>query len=51
LERLVESYPNAEGFSDMISYMKNRHSEEVEKILEGKNPEIEKRYARYIDYG
>jgi hypothetical protein len=51
LERLAESYPNSEGFSDMISYMKNRHNEEVEKILEGKNPEIEKRYARYVDYG
>ncbi|MFY9300411.1 MAG: hypothetical protein WAO91_04410 [Candidatus Nitrosotenuis sp.] len=51
LERLVESYPDIEGFSDMVSYMKNRHKEEIEKILEGKNPEIEKRYARYVDYG
>ncbi|MGI0004586.1 MAG: hypothetical protein ACREAX_04735 [Candidatus Nitrosotenuis sp.] len=51
LEKLAGSYPDEERFSDILSYMKNRHKEEIEKILEGKNPEIEKRYARYIDYG
>jgi hypothetical protein len=51
LEKLAHSYPDEQRFADIISYMKNRHREEIEKILEGKNPEIEKRYARYVDYG
>ncbi|RJQ25797.1 hypothetical protein C4565_07945 [Candidatus Parcubacteria bacterium] len=51
VERLYESYPDTEQFSEINSYMKARHAEEIEKILERKNPEIEKRYTRYIDYG
>lgn len=51
LEKLAEAYPDEGQFSDITSYMKNRYKEEIEKILEGKNPEIEKRYARYVDYG
>ena len=33
---------------DLIEILKK---EEIEKIINGKNPEIEKRYERYIDYG
>lgn len=51
LEKLADAYPDEERFSDMTSYMKNRHKAEIDKVLEGKNPEIEKRYARYVDYG
>ncbi len=51
LERLYESYPGTEQFSEINSYMKARHAEEIKKILAGKNPEVEKRYSRYIDYG
>ncbi|MBM3904903.1 MAG: hypothetical protein FJ357_07190 [Thaumarchaeota archaeon] len=51
IQRLGESYPAEEKFSDITSYMKKRYSEEVENIIQGKNPEIEKRYKRYIDYG
>lgn len=51
LERLADFYPQEEQFTEIKEYIKNRHSQEVQKILEGKNNEIEKRYARYIDYG
>ena len=51
LEKLGETYPDEEKFADIKSYMKRRYQEEVEKITQGKNPEIEKRYKRYVDYG
>jgi hypothetical protein len=51
LENLAELYPSEDQFADIRSYMKNRYRQEIEKILEGKNQEIEKRYARYVDYG
>lgn len=51
LEGLYQSYPDGERFSEINTYMKSRHTEEIQKILDGKNPEIEKRYARYVDYG
>jgi hypothetical protein len=51
LEELYQSYPSGEQFSEINSYMKNRHAQEIQKILDGKNPEIEKRYDRYVDYG
>ncbi len=51
LENLADSYPSEDQFADITSYMKNRYRQEIEKILEGKNQEIEKRYARYVDYG
>lgn len=51
LERLVQSLPDGEEFSQIRSYIKNRHDEEIKRILEGENQEVEKRYKRYIDYG
>jgi len=51
LEKLGETYPDEESFFSINRYIKNRHREEIEKILLGKNEEIEKRYMRYIDYG
>ncbi|MFN3655173.1 MAG: hypothetical protein ACK4TO_07595 [Candidatus Nitrosotenuis sp.] len=51
LEKLAEMYPNDDQFTDIKSYVRNRHAQEIKKILEGKNQEIEKRYARYVDYG
>jgi hypothetical protein len=51
IEGLAQSYPAEEKFAGIISYMKRRYKEEAEKIIQGKNPEIEKRYKRYIDYG
>ncbi|MEO9310558.1 MAG: hypothetical protein ABI337_09760 [Nitrososphaera sp.] len=51
LENLAEIYPNDIQFTDIKSYVRKRHTQEIEKILEGKNQEIEKRYTRYVDYG
>jgi len=51
LSNMESSYPDDEKFSDIRSYMKNRYNQEIEKIIQGKNPEIEKRYKRYVDYG
>jgi hypothetical protein len=51
LEGLGDAYPVEAQFSEIKAYIKNRHKDEIEKILEGKNQEVEKRYARYIDYG
>ena len=51
LNPLFESYPQTEEFSEMRNYILKRKNEEIERINEGKNQEIEKRYDRYIDYG
>lgn len=51
VEKIDQVYPADEKFESIKSYIKNRHKEEIEKILSGKNPEIEKRYKRYVDYG
>ena len=51
LEPLLEVYPKSEGFKEIISYINNRNAQELEKITKGKNPEVEKRYDRYVDYG
>lgn len=51
LQNLSQSFPNEEQFFPIKNYIKDRHIEEIEKIENGKNPEIEKRYSRYIDYG
>ena len=51
LSGMESSYPDEEKFSEIRSYMKNRYKQEIEKIIQGKNPEIEKRYKRYVDYG
>ena len=51
MEKLSDTYPYDSQFSEIKSYMNNRYKEEIEKILQGKNQEIEKRYKRYVDYG
>ena len=51
LTNLQQAYPQEEKFSEIINYVRSRHAQEVQRIMEGKNPEIEKRYARYVDYG
>ncbi len=51
LDALVDSYPKSEEFLEMSSHVKRRYKEEIEKILSGKNLEIEKRFKRYVDYG
>ena len=51
LKPLLESYPASDKFTEISKYIQWRKSEEIEKIRHGNNPEIEKRYDRYIDYG
>ncbi len=51
LDTLVDSYPKSGEFLQMTPHVKRRYQEEIGKIIAGKNPEIEKRFKRYVDYG
>ena len=51
LDPLMNVYDQKENFGEIIDYLKKRNAIELEKISTGKNPEVEKRYDRYIDYG
>jgi len=51
IEPLLESFSNDKVFVDIQNYIKKRSVLEIEKIKDGKNNEVEKRYARYRDYG
>ena len=51
LDSLVNAYPQDKNFEEIVTYLKKRNSIELDKINGGKNPEIEKRYDRYVDYG
>ncbi|HIH07230.1 MAG TPA: hypothetical protein HA292_03185 [Candidatus Nitrosotenuis sp.] len=51
VEEITDVFPIDEKFEQIRSYSRNRHNQEIEKIINGKNPEIEKRFKRYIDYG
>jgi len=51
LQPLLETYPEDKNFEEIIIYLKKRNARELEKISGGRNPEVEKRYERYIDYG
>ncbi len=48
---VFESYPEDEKFYDITKYIEHRKKEEFKKIISGLNPEVEKRYERYVDYG
>lgn len=50
LEDLMDAFPKSDNFQEIDSFTKKKYKEEIEKILEGKNLEIEKRFDRYIDY-
>ena len=51
LEPLVNVYPQDKNFEEIVTYLKKRNSMELDKISSGRNPEVEKRYERYVDYG
>ena len=36
---------------DIKKYIEYRKNDEIQKILDGLNPGVEKRYNRFIDYG
>ena len=46
-----DSSSSEESLDDINSYIKNRLENEIQRIQQGENKEIEKRYQRYIDYG
>ena len=50
LEPLLDSLKGKE-FEEMNRYIEHRNNSEIEKIKNGENKEVEKRYARYVDYG
>jgi len=50
-EPVFESYPKEEKFEEIQKYIDFRKNDEIQKIAGGLNPEVEKRYDRYVDYG
>ncbi len=50
LEPLLGSL-NGKEFEEINRYIEHRRNSEIEKIKNGENKEVEKRYARYVDYG
>ncbi|QUC63982.1 hypothetical protein NsoK4_05840 [Nitrosopumilus sp. K4] len=51
IDPVFQSYPKEEQFEAIQKYIDIRSSEEIKKIQEGLNKEVEKRYDRYVDYG
>lgn len=51
IEPIFDSYPKEEKFQDIQKYIDFRREEETQKIANGLNKEVEKRYDRYVDYG
>jgi hypothetical protein len=51
LSPLTNAFPEEENFKEIIAYVKEKHEDEIRRILTGNNPEIELRYKRYVDYG
>jgi len=51
LDPLMNTYPEDKNFEEIINYIRKRNAVEIEKISAGTNPEVEKRYDRYVDYG
>jgi len=51
LDPITHAFPQEENFKEILAYIKERHEDEIRRILTGNNSEIEKRYKRYVDYG
>jgi len=51
LEPLLDVYPKSENFKEIVGYINSRNAQELEKTTKGRNPEVVKRYDRYVDYG
>ena len=51
IEPVFDSYPKEEKFQAIQKYIEFRRNEEIQKIKDGSNGEVEKRYDRYVDYG
>jgi len=51
IQPLLKSFDNKKEFEEINEYMENRFENEKKIIKNGDNPEVEKRYQRYLDYG
>ena len=49
--KFANQIANDSDLDSLKEYIKRRIKEETERILAGTNPEVERRYERYIDYG
>lgn len=47
----LETFPDEERYAPIKQYIRERLKRELRSIMQGENPEIEKRYDRYVDYG
>ena len=50
LNPIFDSYPSSDEFVNIEKYIQMRKHLEIERIKEGQNYEIEKRYDMYVDY-
>ena len=51
IEPIFGSFPKDEKFESIQKYIEYRKDEEIKKITNGLNKEVEKRFERYVDYG
>lgn len=51
IEPVLEAFPKEVEFQEIQKYIESRKNDEIKKILDGVNKEVEKRYTRYVDYG
>ena len=51
IEPVFCSFPKNEKFESIQKYIEYRKNEEIKKITDGLNKEVEKRFERYVDYG
>jgi hypothetical protein len=51
IDPVFDSYPKEGKFQAIQKYIDFRKNEETRKVIDGLNPEVEKRYDRYVDYG
>jgi len=51
LDSLFNSFPQNDEFKEINDFILKMKKLEIEKIISGKNKEIEIRHQRYIDYG
>ncbi len=51
IEPVFEAFPKEEKYQAIQKYIDFRKNDEIQKISDGLNPEVEKRYDRYVDYG
>ncbi len=51
LDGLYGSFPDNERFEELSRFIRWRRDQEIRRIRDGANGEVEKRHRRYVDYG